>query len=116
MAIIYGIVKQHNGYINVYSEPDRGTTFKIYLPIIVEDMKGEPDTQEAEPVAGGRRQSVAEDDVTYREPHRLILEGAGYTVIDAVNGQDALMFLKHEAEVDMLATDVIMPKIDGKGL
>lgn len=76
MAIIYGIVKQHNGYINVYSEPDRGTTFRIYLPIIVEEMKGEPDTQEAESVAGGTETILlAEDDVTVRELHRIILEG-----------------------------------------
>ena len=118
MAIIYGIIKQHNGYINVYSEPDRGTTFSIYLPLITEEKQEEHDTQNVEPPAGGtERILLAEDDVTVRELHRMILEEAGYTVIEAVDGQDAFdKFIEHKAEVDILATDVIMPKIDGKSL
>jgi two-component system, cell cycle sensor histidine kinase and response regulator CckA len=118
MAIIYGIVKQHDGYINVYSEPDKGTTFKIYLPITGGEMKGVPSAEMVEPIVGGMETVLlAEDDVTVRELHRMILEGAGYTVIEAINGQDALeKFLEHGAEIDILVTDVIMPKIDGKKL
>jgi two-component system cell cycle sensor histidine kinase/response regulator CckA len=116
MAIIHGIVKQHNGYINVYSEPDRGTTFRIYLPITTVEKKETDDARKTEPLACGTETVLlAEDDATVRELHRMILEGSGYKVIEAVNGRDALdRFLEHRSEVDILATDVIMPKLDGK--
>jgi PAS domain S-box-containing protein len=118
MAIIYGIIQQHNGYISVYSEKERGTTFKIYLPLIAEGIKEEHDTREAEPPPGGTETVLlAEDDATVLELHRMILEEAGYKVIEAVDGQDALdKFTEHRTEVDILATDVIMPKINGKSL
>jgi PAS domain S-box-containing protein len=118
MAIIYGIVEQHNGYINVYSEAGRGTTFKIYLPLIFGEKKEAQESQKAAlPVGGTETILLAEDDLTVRELHRMILEEAGYTIVEAVDGRDALdKFLEHQAKVDMLATDVIMPKIDGKRL
>jgi two-component system cell cycle sensor histidine kinase/response regulator CckA len=118
MAIIYGIVKQHHGYINVYSEPGRGTTFKIYLPLISGKKEEEQESRKAAPTVGGKETILlAEDDVTVRELHRMILEEAGYTLFEAVDGQDALdKFIDHQVEVDLLATDVIMPKIDGKRL
>jgi PAS domain S-box-containing protein len=91
MAIIYGIIKQHNGYINFYSEPDRGTTFRIYLPLIAGEEIEDHDAQNTEPPAGGTEIILlAEDDETVRELHTIILEEAGYTVIEAVDGQDAL--------------------------
>jgi two-component system cell cycle sensor histidine kinase/response regulator CckA len=116
MAIIYGIIKQHDGCINVYSEPDKGTTFRIYIPIIAGGKKDTKDLRQSEPLpCGTETVLLAEDDETVRELHRMILEEAGYKVIEAVDGQDALdHFLKHETEVDILATDVIMPKIDGR--
>ncbi|MRS01957.1 PAS domain S-box protein [bacterium] len=118
MAIIYGIIKQHKGYIIVYSEPDRGTTFRIYLPLIGGDIEEECETHQAVLAAGGMETILlAEDDETVRELHKLILETAGYSVIEAVNGQDAFeKFIVHQAEVDILVTDVIMPKLDGKRL
>jgi PAS domain S-box-containing protein len=118
MAIIYGIVKQHHGYINVYSEPGRGTTFRVYLPLLAEEKNEAQDTLNTEHVKGGTETILlVEDDRTVRELHRMILEEAGYTIIEAIDGQDALAkFMKHQCEVDILATDVIMPKIDGKRL
>ena len=118
MSIIYGIIQQHNGYISVYSEKEMGTTFRIYLPIIVEGIKEVHDTREAEPLPGGTETILlAEDDAAVLELHRMILEEGGYKVIEAVDGQDALdKFTEHRTEVDILATDVIMPKINGKSL
>ncbi len=118
MAIIYGIIQQHNGYITVNSETGSGTTFKIYLPLIVEEIKEVHGTRGAEAPPGGTETILlAEDEVTVRELHKMILEEAGYRIIEAVDGQDALdKFLEHRGEVDILATDVIMPKIDGKNL
>jgi PAS domain S-box-containing protein len=118
MSIVYGIIKQHNGYINVYSEPDRGTVFRIYLPIISKEKEGDKGAQEVSPSAGGTETILlAEDEKTVRELHGMILEEAGYTVIEAGNGKDAFdKFMENKAQVDILALDVIMPKIDGKTL
>ncbi len=118
MAIIYGIVKQHNGYINVYSEPGSGTTFRVYLPLLAEEKNDRQTTQCTErPVGGTETILLVEDDFTVRDLHRIILEEAGYTVVEAFDGQDALeKFMEHRSEIDILATDVIMPKMDGKRL
>jgi DNA-binding NtrC family response regulator len=118
MAIIYGIIQQHNGYITVYSEKERGTTFRIYLPLIVEEIKEVHGTREAEPPPGGTETILlAEDEVTVRELHKMILQEAGYKIVEALDGRDALdKFMERQAEVDILATDVVMPKNDGKSL
>lgn len=118
MAIIYGIIKQHNGVINVYSEPGSGTTFRIYLPL----SSGEIDSTGKRPyteqhAVGTETVLLVEDDMSVRELHGMILEEAGYSVIKAVDGEDALdKFNENRAAVDILVTDVIMPKIDGKSL
>lgn len=118
MAIIYGIIQQHDGYISIESEKGRGTTFKIYLPLIVEVIKEEQGVLDAEPPPGGTETVLlAEDDAPVRELHRMMLEETGYTVIEAVDGQDALdKFLEHNEEIDILATDMVMPRMNGKSL
>jgi len=118
MAIIYGIIQQHNGCITVSSEMGKGTTFRIYLPIISEEIKEAHVTKREESPPGGTETILlAEDEVTVRELHKMILEEAGYGVVEAVDGQDAIdKFMEHIAEVDILVADVIMPKIDGKSL
>jgi len=118
MAIIYGIVKQHNGYITVDSEPDKGTTFRVYLPLIETVEQETQKTIVYEPPPGGTETILlAEDDAAIRELHGMILEEAGYKIIEAVDGQNALdKFMEHQTEVDILVSDVIMPKIDGKRL
>jgi PAS domain S-box-containing protein len=118
MAIVYGIIQQHNGCITVHSEMGKGTTFRIYLPLITGEIKELPDGGTVEQPPGGTETILlTEDEAAVRELHRMILEGAGYRVIEAVDGEDALdKFMEHMAEVDIIATDVIMPKIDGNSL
>jgi PAS domain S-box-containing protein len=118
MAIVYGIIQQHNGCITVSSETGKGTTFRIYLPRIAEKIDEAHVTRVVESPPGGTETILlAEDDVTIRELHKMILEEAGYRIVETVDGQDALdKFMEHMAEVDIVVTDVIMPKIDGKKL
>jgi PAS domain S-box-containing protein len=118
MSIVYGIIRQHNGYITASSEQEKGTTFKIYLPLIAGEKEGIHDVRRPEPAPGGTETIlVAEDDETIRDLLGRILENAGYTVITAVDGQDALdRFIEHQEAVNILVTDVVMPKMDGKRL
>ncbi|MEW6518047.1 MAG: response regulator [Thermodesulfobacteriota bacterium] len=114
MAIVYGIVKQHQGYINCYSEPGRGTTFKIYLPLV----KGTAVTEENAPVfppAGGTETILlAEDDPALRKLTRRVLQSRGYTVIEAVDGQEAVdRFREYNDRIDLVILDVIMPNKNG---
>jgi len=116
MAMIYGIIQQHNGCISVSSEHGRGTTLTIYLPLINEELTEVHGTLAQEAPHGGTETILlAEDEVTVRELHKMVLEGVGYTIIEAVDGEDAFdKFREHIADVDILVTDVVMPKIGGK--
>jgi two-component system, cell cycle sensor histidine kinase and response regulator CckA len=114
LAIAYGIIKQHNGFINVYSELGKGTTFQIHLPLISEMLR---DTEiNPEPVPRGGTETIlfAEDSDVVRKMTETFLRDFGYRVIEAVDGEDALeKFARHEQEVDLLILDVIMPKKNG---
>ena len=115
LATVYGIVKQHNGQIYVYSEPEKGSIFKIYLPL-VESSPEELQKAPEEPVAGGTEIIlVAEDEEAVRNLIRRMLEAAGYTVLTAFDGEDALrVFEEHKDTIDMAIFDVIMPKLGGR--
>ncbi|GFO67235.1 hypothetical protein GMLC_08140 [Geomonas limicola] len=116
MAIIYGIIKQHNGFINVYSEPGRGTTFRIYLPL--QELNGSSCVEmvEAEPPKGGDETIlVAEDDPAVGRLVSKILEGSGYEVILAEDGEDAVeKFQANQDRIDLVLMDMIMPKQNGR--
>ncbi|UFS71729.1 PAS domain S-box protein [Geomonas sp. RF6] len=118
MAISYGIVKQHNGFIEVNSQRGVGTTFLVYLPLIEEMQKEDEGEAQRHAPAGGREGILlAEDDAAVRQLHKMILEQAGYRVVEALDGQDALeKFVERQDEIELLATDVVMPKLDGKAL
>lgn len=116
LSTIYGIVKQNNGFIWVYSEPGQGTTFKIYLPRYMGEP--EPKDKEQTPVAGldgSETVLVVEDDNALRKLARTILKQKGYKVLEAENGEDALRISEsHDGSIDLLITDVVMPKMGGR--
>lgn len=115
LAMVYGIIKQHNGYINVYSEPGRGTTFKIYLPLVKSAAIEEHQPLISRPERGHETILIAEDRTDVRDLIKTVLENFGYTVITAVDGGDAInKFNEHKANIDMLIFDVVMPKKSGK--
>jgi len=116
MAVVYGIIKQHDGYINVYSEPGQGTTFRIYLPTISTVADAEVLKPEAErPVRGTETILFAEDDEAVRRLTVSILQDFGYKVIVAVDGEDAVRtFMKNRDRIKLLLFDLVMPKKTGK--
>jgi PAS domain S-box-containing protein len=115
MAIVYGIIKQHNGFINVYSETSQGTTFRIYLPI--QEPSGKPllDKIKAEPPKGGNETIlVAEDDPAVGRLVSMILETSGYQVILAEDGEAAVeKFMADQDKISLVLIDMIMPKKNG---
>ncbi len=115
MAIVYGIVKQHNGFIHVYSEEQIGTTFRIYIPLIERESAAIEETSTPEPPKGGSETIlVAEDDPGVRELVREVLGNAGYEVILAEDGQDAVeKFMANSDTVKLILMDIIMPKKSG---
>jgi PAS domain S-box-containing protein len=118
LATVYGIVKQSGGNIWVYSEPGVGTTFKIYLPRVVEEYVAEEaiDTSEEFP-RGTETILLVEDEKMVRSLTQQVLEGCGYTVIEAGNGAEALSLCeKTDCQIDLLMTDVVMPQMGGREL
>ena len=114
LSIVYGIIKQHNGYINVESEPGSGTTFVIYLPMVKTRVKEVSGVRE-EARGGDETILVAEDNDEVRRLAKEILTSRGYTVIEAIDGEDAIRrFAEHEREIDLLLLDVVMPRMNGK--
>ena len=115
LSLAYGIIKQHNGYINCYSEPGIGTTFRVYLPIV--NALAEPlPVSSAETLQGGTETIlVAEDDTQVRMLTHKLLESFGYTVIEAMDGEDALkQFVAHQKTIQLALLDVIMPGKNGR--
>jgi PAS domain S-box-containing protein len=116
MSIVYGIIKQHDGVINVYSEPGKGTTFRIYLPLIPTAIEESSSVEEPLPPAGGSETILlAEDNLEVRTITSTILRESGYRVIEATDGVDATeKFSAHSKDIDLLVMDVIMPRMGGK--
>ena len=118
LATVYGIVKQAGGFIWVYSEPGRGTTFKVYLPRV--DEPAEPADARPAPaeVRGGTETVlVVEDAASVRMVTRQVLVRHGYTILEAPNGDTALrLAAKHHGPIDLLLTDVVMPGLSGRQL
>jgi len=116
LSVVYGIVKQHEGAVNVYSEPGFGTTFRIYLPIDETGKAAEPlAVAEELPVGGTETILLAEDDQAVRESTVMTLENFGYTIITAVDGEDAVRkFKENQGRLQLLLFDLIMPKKSGK--
>ena len=117
LSTVYGIVKQSGGYIWVYSEPGRGTTFKIYLPQVDAPAKPLAPPAEARGVAGTETILLAEDDEILRPLAKGLLEKLGYRVLDAESAEQALALARHHAGViHLLVADVVMPGASGREL
>lgn len=116
LSTVYGIVKQNNGFIWLYSEPAQGSTFKIYLPEAKKDTKIEKKTQNVVAEHGGSETLlIVEDDDLLRSFLQKALQSYGYKILVAENGEDALKVGKeHEGPIHLLLTDVVMPKMGGK--
>ncbi|NVN91020.1 MAG: response regulator [Desulfuromonadales bacterium] len=116
LAVVYGIIKQHDGFINVYSEPGIGTTFKIYLPVISSALPAVEKAPEEEILTRGTETIlIAEDNEPARNFISILLRQEGYTVIEAVDGTDAIQwFMKNRDTIQLLIFDLIMPKMGGK--
>jgi two-component system, cell cycle sensor histidine kinase and response regulator CckA len=117
LATVYGIVKQSGGFIWVYSEPGRGSTFKVYFPR-VDDSPARRDARAAiSNIGGDETILLVEDDDDLRRVTRRILQNRGYTILEARHGGDALLLSeRYTGDIDMLLTDVVMPQMNGREL
>jgi PAS domain S-box-containing protein len=112
LSMVYGFVKQSNGHVSIYSELGLGTTVRIYLPHVATKGPKSPDQIPADEEAiprGHETILVAEDDPFVRSSVIRLIESLGYSVVAAVNGNDALLKLRANPEIDMLFTDIVMP-------
>ncbi len=118
LAMVYGIVKQNNGFISVYSEPGQGTTFRIYLPRYLSG-KGEQEVVAEKKIAAGRGETVllVEDELAILQLGKMMLERLGYAVLEATTPTEALALAeKHTGKIHLLLTDVVMPDMNGREL
>ena len=118
LSTVYGIVKQSGGDIQVYSEVDKGTSFKVYLPRL--PGEAEPDTLKTtgeRPAVGHETILLVEDEASLREVVDRMLKAMGYMVLKAASGSEALLICqKFEGEIHLLLTDVVMPQMSGRQL
>jgi signal transduction histidine kinase len=113
LSSVYGIVKQHNGYITVSSKPDRGTTFRVYLPLFEEVCAG--NVLREERVKGGTETIlIAEDDPEVRRLITYIFRPYGYVTLEATDGEEAVaLFKKNKDRISLSLIDMVMPKKNG---
>ena len=118
LATVYGIVKQSGGFVWVYSEPRLGTTFKVYLPRVEQGVAEPAQQQKAESsFAGSETLLLVEDETAVRHSAREFLVLAGYTVLEAVDGEDAIRIAgSYHGPIHLMVSDVIMPKMGGAHL
>lgn len=117
LATVYGIVKEAGGHIEIYTEPGHGTAFKVYLPALIDEVEADASESRHTEEAAGQTILLAEDEESVRKLAKRILTESGYKVLVAVDGQGALeLAAEHDGEIDLLLTDVVMPRISGPQL
>jgi two-component system, cell cycle sensor histidine kinase and response regulator CckA len=117
LSTVYGIVKQSGGYVWVYTEPGRGTTFKIYLPRVDAPADATPRPKDSRSLAGTETILLAEDDAMLRPLAKGLLEKLGYLVLEAENATEALAkATAHRGTIHLLVADVVMPGRSGREL
>jgi signal transduction histidine kinase/ActR/RegA family two-component response regulator len=117
LATVYGIVKQSRGHISVYSEPEHGTTFKVYLPALDKTVPVALPQKPGEVVRGVGTVLLVEDEPALRVLAVASLKKLGYTVLEAGNGLEALAVVeKHPAKIDVVVADIVMPRMGGPEL
>jgi two-component system cell cycle sensor histidine kinase/response regulator CckA len=120
LATVYGIVKQSGGYVWIYSEPELGTTLKLYFPEVSSSAAftaSEPRTASTETSRGSETILLVEDEEAVRSLTSRILKKQGYRVMAAQHGREAMeMAAKEEGHIDLVLTDVVMPGMNGRGL
>lgn len=117
LATVYGIVKQNEGFINVYSEPGQGTTFKIYLPRVQPVADANSETADDAIAKGSETILLVEDEEAILRLSKIVLERFGYNVLAADTPKKALAIAESlEEPLHLLLTDVVMPEMNGKEL
>jgi CheY-like chemotaxis protein len=115
LAMVYGIVEQHGGFIHLYSEPGKGTAFKVYFPA-VEAQSDAVTAKRGEEILRGGKETIllAEDEEAIRALAERVLTEFGYTVLVARNGEEAIEIFRQHKEIDLAVLDVVMPRKGGK--
>ncbi|MGO9116729.1 MAG: PAS domain S-box protein [Desulfomonilaceae bacterium] len=118
LSTVYGIVKQHQGHVTAYSEPGRGTTFKVYLPLVQNASEQATSVQAATPrFTGTETVLVVEDEEIVRQLTSEVLETLGYRVLQCRDPGEAIGVSEvHKGPIHLLLTDVVLPQMDGKSL
>ncbi len=117
LATVFGIVNQHKGFIDVYSEPSKGSVFKIYLPVVKKDFVIHEETKPLGLKGGTETVMIVEDEPSIRQLLIDILTPLGYNVLKASDGEDAIEQIKsYKGGIDLLLTDIVMPGMNGKEL
>jgi two-component system cell cycle sensor histidine kinase/response regulator CckA len=118
LSMVYGLVKQHNGFVHLYSQVGQGTTVKVYLPLATGPAAPAPRDQEAGALPGGpERILLVEDDIRLRRVAERLLRKVGYAVMSAADGAEGLeLYHARRREIDLVMTDLAMPKLSGDEL
>jgi CheY-like chemotaxis protein len=117
LSTVFGIIQQNGGSVWVYSEPGKGTSFKVYLPIVEGTVEEVRPTISPTTLRGSETILLVEDEDQVRAVARGILKRQGYRIVEARNGGEALLLCeKHPGAIDLLLSDVVMPQMSGPEL
>ncbi len=115
LAMVYGIVKNHGGYVNFYSEKDMGTRFNVYLPVAEEGADDIPAARQKTMPGGKETILLIDDEEVIRDLGKEVLETLGYNVLVAIDGAEALeIYERDKARIDLVILDIVMPRVGGK--